>query len=201
MVLNIKLLDIPYESVYTDGRGNHDMSRELVAGTSKFVNVLGRIIIVADIDGYAMPFYLSTGRGGKSLVPAGRWYPFFGLCADDFWLNKMDSATIAEYYHSPALKHICGELDKTLGDMRNVADKYPAPSVKSRRAIDFINQSFARVTANGTRDTIRIVTENVANATNTINNIYKRAAMHDASNKMSHRMTNVTPIIQNDRNI
>lgn len=187
MTLDVKLLEIPYESLGIDAHGNYDTSRPLISGKSKFLNIYDRIIIVADIDGYVMPFYLSTGHGGKSNVPAGKWYPFFGINNDDgeIWINKSDDATIAAYYNSDILKKICIQLDKTIGDIRKNADTFPTISLKSSRAIDFINQSFKQTTPNRTRDTIKIVSQNIAAATTTLDNIYKRNKMRNASGKIS----------------
>lgn len=192
MALDVKLLEIPYESLGTDKDGNYDKSLPLVAGKSKFINIADRIIIVTDICGYIMPFYLSSGHGGKVNVPAGKWYPFFGINFDDLWINKMDSETISEYYHSDILKKICHQLDQTVGDIRKNTATIPTTSLKSRRAIDFINQSFPQTTPNNTVNTKKIVSQNVAAATIALDNIYRRA-MRDATGKIS------TPTIYNNR--
>ena len=186
MTLNVKLLEIPYEAPGTDKNGVFDKSLPRVAGKSKFLNFSDRIIIVADIDGYVMPFYLSTGYGAKENVTPGKWYPFFGAYNDDgeIWLNKSDSNTIAAYYHSDVLTKICTQLDKTIGDIRKQSDTFPKPSVRSNRAIDFINQSFTQTTPNKTPNTVRIVSENIAAATAALDNIYKRSKMRDATGKI-----------------
>jgi hypothetical protein len=50
------------------------------------VNYYHRNIVVVNINGVHMPFYMSTGLGGKENVQPGLWYPFFGI--KDGWLNK-----------------------------------------------------------------------------------------------------------------
>ena len=44
-----------------------------------------------------MPFYLSTGKGGKKDVTSGKWYPIFGI-GQDGWLNKLSGTEINNYY-------------------------------------------------------------------------------------------------------
>lgn len=83
-----------------------------------------RAFIVIDINGVAMPFYLSSGLGGKANVPSGKWYPFFGVGADG-WLNKGSQDIIAEYYASNILKEICKSLDNVIGDIRSTINTLP----------------------------------------------------------------------------
>lgn len=44
-------------------------------------------LVLVDINGVQVPFYLSTGLGGKANVASGKWYPFFGI-GDDGWINE-----------------------------------------------------------------------------------------------------------------
>ena len=44
----------------------------------------GRPVMLIDIDDVRVPFYVSTGKGGKKNVPVGQWYPFFGMGHGDF---------------------------------------------------------------------------------------------------------------------
>lgn len=195
MALNVRLLDIPFESMARDARGNYQPNAPLVRGQSKIINLMGRLIVVADIDGFIQPFYLSSGTGGKT-VPAGKWYPFFGI-GDDLWINKLHSDTIAAYYHSDVFKKICTGLDARLGDIRPHAEKYPSPSVKSTRAIDFINQSFPNATANSLGDTLSIVSQNVTKAVTHLNHAYRRSAMRDGIRRVP--LAPITTQINNQR--
>jgi hypothetical protein len=78
-----------------------------------------RIMVVADVNGTRVPFYLSTGRGNKQTVPSGKWYPFFGY-GKDGWINKGTEEDINNFYGSPALKAKAEELNSTLGDIRHL---------------------------------------------------------------------------------
>ena len=40
---------------------------------SKLLNNYGRVTILADINGVRVPFYISTGQGGKENVAIGKW--------------------------------------------------------------------------------------------------------------------------------
>ena len=191
MAMTIRLLDIPFESMARDARGNFDKNAPLVAGTSKIINMMDRLIVVADIDGFVQPFYLSTGLGGKKTVPAGHWYPFFGI-GDDLWINKLHSADMAAYYNNDVFQKICTALDARLGDIRASADTYPKPSGRSHRAIDFINQSFGRVAANGRPDTLEIVTHNVAMASGHATVAWRRSQLRDATTQIATSTPNAS---------
>ena len=82
-----------------------------------------RIIVVINVDGIPMPFYISTGAGGKP-TPTGRWYEFWGI-GPNGWFNKTTIPEIESHYGSAKLKAICDQLDSTVGDIRNMADIIP----------------------------------------------------------------------------
>jgi len=48
------------------------------------------------IKGVTVPFYLTSGQGGKDLIPG--WYPYFGHGPDEGWLNKIDKASMENHY-------------------------------------------------------------------------------------------------------
>ena len=90
-----------------------------------------------------MPFYYSTGRGGKQ-APANKWYPFFGIGGNgDGWFNKGDEELISEYYFSDIAKQTCQYLDKTFNPPI-VTDRVLARSTAQpgelRTAIQVINR-------------------------------------------------------------
>ena len=96
-------------------------------GVSPIIDMMGRKTLVVNINGVRMPFYLSSGLGGKASVQSGKWYPFFGMGREDGWINKGSEAEINNYYGSPELKAIAQQLDATIGDIRT--DKsYPIVS-------------------------------------------------------------------------
>jgi hypothetical protein len=71
---------------------------------------------VVNFNGHHIPFYCSTGSGGKADVATGKWYPFWGI-ASDGWFNKGTSALINTYYNSPSLAQTAHTLDHTLGNL------------------------------------------------------------------------------------
>lgn len=91
-------------------------------GTSNIVNHSGRMMTLVNINGTHMPFYLSTGQGGKAGVPAGKWYPFFGLGKEEGWINKTNDSEINNYYGSDILRKISHQLDNEIGDIRGSKD-------------------------------------------------------------------------------
>ena len=87
----------------------------------KIVQIGTRPIVVVDIDGFAVPFYVSTGSGGKAGVPVGKWYPFFGI-GQKGWFNKgWTEEMIINYYGNAKLARVARVLDSSIGDVRNLA--------------------------------------------------------------------------------
>jgi hypothetical protein len=84
-----------------------------------------RFFVVVDVHNVKMPFYLSSGLGGKTNVPPGKWYPYFGV-GPDGWLNKTSEEQILNYYHSNKLKSVAHKLDEVLGDLRHHIVLFPA---------------------------------------------------------------------------
>ena len=79
-----------------------------------------RYTVVVNYGGMNLPFYYSTGRGGKANVPADHWYPFFGVgTGSGGWINKGSSAQINDYYGSSILKSISKTLDNTFTPVRD----------------------------------------------------------------------------------
>ena len=89
--LNFDLIDIPYGSK-RDG-----------SGKAKMIDIASRKIVLVNINGTAVPFYCSTGKGGKAGVASGKWYPFFGI-GNDGWMNKGTESQINSYYGNQLLK-------------------------------------------------------------------------------------------------
>lgn len=106
--------EIPYVTTTWD-----PIKRQSVksSGVSDILDIVGRKVILLDINGVNTPFYLSSGAGGKKLVPPGKWYPFFGVGFDG-WFNKGTETEILNYYGVPLLKYYGEYLDKTVGDIR-----------------------------------------------------------------------------------
>jgi hypothetical protein len=138
---------IPYESSETPGQ----------RGASHYINYAGRMMTVRNINDTLVPFYLSTGSGGKKNVASGKWYPFFGV-GKDGWINKTSEAGMNSYYGSPALKAAAEHLDNTVGDIRNDTT---IPKVGAEgKHMDFINYGLTP-TDFKSPDTVGRVKENV----------------------------------------
>ena len=86
-------------------------------GTDKIVQIAGRPIVVVDVGSRTVPFYVSTGGGGKKGVPTGKWYPFFGLGKNGFFNKGWEEAQINSYYGNQALAHAARTLDDTFGNV------------------------------------------------------------------------------------
>lgn len=86
-------------------------SRIVYAFERFFINVLFD-------ENLSIPFYCSTGTGGKKNVATNKWYPFFGI--GESWFNKgRYESDISNYYNSTVLKKIAEWLDKNIGSYRD----------------------------------------------------------------------------------
>jgi len=57
-------------------------------GSADVIDYGGRKIVVLDINGKNVPFYLSSGLSGKKNVSSGKWYPILGIDTETGWFNK-----------------------------------------------------------------------------------------------------------------
>ena len=152
---------IPYDTLTFDEANQTAVPS---SGESDVIDYSGRKIVMRNINGTMVPFYLSTGSGGKKGVAAGKWYPFFGIGADG-WINKTTEDDINDYYGSPELRGVAEELNNTIGDIRSDTT---VPKVKATGAhIDFINQNLAP-SANSEATTLEDVRANIDNTLNKI---------------------------------
>ena len=154
--------EIPYDTLTWNPETNKS---EASSGNSRIISFADRKLIVLDIFGFKMPFYCSSGHGGKANVEAGKWYPFFGISPNG-WMNKGTQDEINRYYDSDILKAICEELDRVYGDVRNDES---VPKVKATGAhLDFINQSVTPA-ENGQSDTVEKLKKNINDTIKAIN--------------------------------
>lgn len=104
-----------------------------------------RAVVVMQIDGVNVPFYCSTGAGGKD-VPAGKWYPIFGMGSQG-WFNKGKDPDILRYYGSPRLQQVSEYLDKQIGDIRNqpVFSNVPRVLEMDDKALSVINHDMTPI--------------------------------------------------------
>ena len=155
----ITLSPIPYDTVAFTGV-NQPKARS--SGQNNIIDYAGRKIVLVDVNGVQVPFYLSTGSGGKVDVPAGKWYPFFGIGADG-WINKTGGKEMAGYYGSEVLQNTAAILDSTIGDIRSDSS---IPKVgRTGTHIDAINTGF---TPSENGDSATAVRSNIANLLNQI---------------------------------
>lgn len=95
--------------------------------TSRILDYAERYIVILDVNGVPVPFYRSTGKGGKTDVEAGKWYPFFGIGTGDsavgtrlYWIIKTGGKgtrahpelNMNDYYGSPSMKKYAEMLDR-----------------------------------------------------------------------------------------
>jgi hypothetical protein len=108
---------VPYDTIEVIGDlGSGQGTRRISGQAAPIVNYKDRAIVFREVNGVVVPFYLSTGEGGKKTVASGKWYPFFGVGGDG-WINKGSSTQINDYYGSPDLRRVAETLDSELGSV------------------------------------------------------------------------------------
>lgn len=186
--IQIPLCQIPFKNV----RGE--------TGTNNMINYYHRNIVVVNINGVHMPFYMSTGLGGKENVQPGLWYPFFGI--KDGWLNKGTQEQINQFYSSHILQAVAEQLNNTLGT-GYVNDIKGPMTIDSEEEIlpqlDFINQDMSPA-ANNKNDTIERVNDNINTVVSKINNAINKLIPEEFPTppaKLSYE-DEIQPITNND---
>jgi len=149
-----------------DSNGNTVMSR--------VVDVSKRPMTIVNINGVDVPFYVSTGSGGKKNVPADKWYPFFGLDPESNWFNKTSEEDIADYYGSSELRNVAAWLDTNLPNAR-------ANTEIPKSIPDGENKHIAQVTLDA------------------VNNHMKPAARGMGNNDLQSNVNNTLAAIKNGR--
>jgi hypothetical protein len=89
---------VPFNGIETTEFNIPGVTMEGFTIDGNYYNVLshyGRAKVLVNVNGVIVPFYLTSGSGGKDLVPG--WYPFAGI-GQDGWLNKTGKADMETYY-------------------------------------------------------------------------------------------------------
>jgi len=180
--------EIEYETTIYDQTA--DGNKRKVRGKSPIIDLAGRKVVVLNVNGMNVPFYLSTGHGGKADVTSGKWYPIFGI-AQDGWMNKLSGNEINNYYDSKILKLLSEELDTQLGDIRN-DNAIPKAGISGSH-IDFINRDLTP-TENGLSSTRDVINKNIENVKNEINAKYD-AELAELNNQITleQKQQQITP--------
>ena len=99
--VNIKIEELKSKGILSDFNFKDNLFNSPTDNNS--VNTTGlfsyeqRPFVLANINGKQVPFYQSTGSGGKKNVPAGTWYPVVGM-AEDGWIMKGSEEEINTFY-------------------------------------------------------------------------------------------------------
>jgi len=99
----------------------------------------GRDVILIDLGTIKLPFYRSSGEGGKERVATNKWYPIFGIAG---WFNKPSQTQIINYYGSKLLKATAQKLDSILKE-DNCG--FNLVSYQKESALQIINQDLSPV--------------------------------------------------------
>jgi len=189
-VKNIGGVDIPWSGAIMDpDREEGSTDRIKISGTNRLLNISGRPFVLVDIDGFLMPFYVSSGSGGKKDVEVGKWYPVFGI-SEDGWFNKTSGPEINDYYGSTKLREVAEKLDAEVG---NVMDQIgDMPTVMSSDSKYSDNEHIAKINTD-----VRPIKDNFGAHTNDlyveIDRVVKLLEGQDTGNPATEESQPVTP--------
>lgn len=99
---------------------------DLNGHNNPFTQNEGRAMVVVDIDGLRLPFYLANGNEPSGLETPGKWYPAFTILRNGKWIFNRT----AEYFNDKSkemgrIKEMARTLDAWIGDIRN----YGTPTI------------------------------------------------------------------------
>lgn len=80
-----------------------------------------RVMVMAKMGKYNIPFYISTGSAGKKTVKPGDWFVVFGI-GEQGWINKGDEASINAQYNVPYFQKMAAILNKGIGRIESRED-------------------------------------------------------------------------------
>ena len=142
-VKNIDGLKVSFSNIPSSSK----VFNQNVKDGSPVININGRITISADINGVSIPFYISTGGGGKKNVPIGKWYPYFGHI-DDYFV-KLDENQINKSYYNSALRSVKNWLDTNINfitpfddDISSLPGFLNVTPGNETKALDFLSRDF-----------------------------------------------------------
>ena len=126
--VNIKIEELKSKGILSDFNFKDNLFNSPTDNNS--VNTTGlfsyeqRPFVLANINGKQVPFYQSTGSGGKENVPAGTWYPVVGM-AEDGWIMKGSEEEINTFYGIKEFEDTAKLLNSELGDIRHLEHDMP----------------------------------------------------------------------------
>ena len=113
---------------------------DLDGHTNPITNNDGRAMVVVDIDGLRIPFYLANGNEPSGLEIPGNWYPMFSMMRDGKWFF----GRVGEYINDKSegmavIKEIAAILNARIGDIRNHV--YNIPHVSTSRIYSLVGHT------------------------------------------------------------
>ena len=142
-VKNIDGLKVSFSNIPSSSK----IFNQNVKDGSPVIVINSRITISANINGVSIPFYVSTGSGGKKNVPIGKWYPYFGHV--DGVYAKLDENAINKSYYNSALRNVKNWLDTNINFITPFnEDEHSLPGflnthyVTNKTALKFLSRGF-----------------------------------------------------------
>ena len=123
-----------------DVRGVPVKLLDLDGNNNPITNNDGRAMVVVDIDGLRIPFYLANGNEPSGLEIPGNWYPMFSMMRDGKWFF----GRVGEYINDKSegmavIKEIAAILNARIGDIRNHV--YNIPHVSTSRIYSLVGHA------------------------------------------------------------
>ena len=147
------------------------------------ITSFGRAKTLVNINGVIVPFYLTSGSGGKGLKPG--WYPFFGT-GNDGWLNKTNKPDMEAYYKrywgketADIVRSVAEELNGFYGTDPAKFNNDEDPTTKTRpitslaeKSEDYINSKINIKPSSNDKDARTVIRSNAENLGKEISSKY-----------------------------
>jgi hypothetical protein len=151
-----------------------------------------RIMVLAKIGKYNIPFYISTGQAGKKNVKAGNWYVIFGI-GESGWINKGSEELINKQYDFPIFQKLAKILNEGVGNFESRENNGNGKIIEgigyledSKTSIsDFNAQMNLPITPAKNNTDSKIFYENVNNVLNLVNDELKNVTQGKSESLLS----------------
>lgn len=91
---------------------------DLTGSGSPFTQNEGRVMVVVDVDGLRIPFFLANGKEPGNVIRSGKWYPLFDVAKDGRWFFK-GTLNYEAKQQSEEINLIASQLNVNIGDVRS----------------------------------------------------------------------------------
>ena len=131
-----------------DVRGVPVQLMDLTGNGDMIVQNKKHAMVVVDVDGLRIPFFLANGNEGSNQIVPGNWYPVFTLSRDGTWFfgptigyveqSQSKDKKIRQSNKIRYLSKIASTLNEWIGDIRNYRDERGTAALQANGQEGFV---------------------------------------------------------------